>query len=139
MNRSLARLALTCLTLTALGLGACGTSIAHTPPPAAGPSDPNVAAAVAPAATTAAPKPATAVSAPTPRVRPARSPCRAEEAWSAKAKNGSAAMSQAALYLTRVGQHACYDRVVFDINGPQNDDPPRARGLRRQVRTGRKS
>jgi hypothetical protein len=30
-------------------------------------------------------------------------------------------MSQAALYLTRVGQHACYDRVVFDINGPQHN------------------
>jgi hypothetical protein len=129
MNRSPARLALTCLALTALGLGACGTSIARTPPPAAGPSDRNVAAAVPSAATTAAPKPATAVSAPTPRVRPARSPCRAEEAWSAEAKNGSAAMSQAALYLTRVGQHACYDRVVFDINGPQNDDPPEPVGF----------
>jgi hypothetical protein len=35
MNRSPARLALTCLTLTVLGLGlgACGTSTAHTPPP----------------------------------------------------------------------------------------------------------
>jgi len=28
-------------------------------------------------------------------------------------------MSPSALYLTRVGRHACYDRVVFDINGPQ--------------------
>src|SRR4051812_47014547 len=128
MNRSPARFALTCLTLTALGLGGCGTSIAHTPPPAAGPSDPNVAAG-APAATTAAPKPTTAVGAPTPRVGPTRSPCTAEEAWSTKAKNGGAAMSQAALYLTRVGQHACYDRVVFDINGPQHDDPPEPVGF----------
>ena len=28
-------------------------------------------------------------------------------------------MSQAPLYLTRVGPHACFDRVVFDINGPE--------------------
>jgi hypothetical protein len=28
-------------------------------------------------------------------------------------------MSPSALYLTRIGRHACYDRVVFDINGPQ--------------------
>jgi hypothetical protein len=28
-------------------------------------------------------------------------------------------MSPSALYLTRAGQHPCYDRVVFDLNGPQ--------------------
>jgi hypothetical protein len=27
-------------------------------------------------------------------------------------------MTTAPLYLVRVGQHSCYDRVVFDINGP---------------------
>ena len=27
-------------------------------------------------------------------------------------------MTTAPLYLVRAGQHACYDRVVFDINGP---------------------
>jgi hypothetical protein len=27
-------------------------------------------------------------------------------------------MSPAALYLVRAGRHACYDRVVFDVNGP---------------------
>src|SRR5688572_5780038 len=27
-------------------------------------------------------------------------------------------MSTGALYLVRVGRHDCYDRVVFDINGP---------------------
>ncbi len=27
-------------------------------------------------------------------------------------------MSRAPLYLVREGQHPCYDRVVFDINGP---------------------
>jgi hypothetical protein len=119
MNCSPVRLALTCLALTALGLGlgACGTSTAHTPLPTAGPSDPDAAAAV------------TAVTAPPLRVGPARSPCTAEQGWSTKAKNGSAAMSQAALYLTRVGQHACYDRVVFDINGPQHNDRPEPVGF----------
>jgi hypothetical protein len=28
-------------------------------------------------------------------------------------------MSESPLYLTRVGRHDCFDRVVFDINGPQ--------------------
>jgi hypothetical protein len=27
-------------------------------------------------------------------------------------------MSPAALYLVRAGRHTCYDRVVFDVNGP---------------------
>jgi hypothetical protein len=27
-------------------------------------------------------------------------------------------MNSAALYLARAGRHACYDRVVFDVNGP---------------------
>jgi hypothetical protein len=119
MSPSPARLALSCLALTALGLGlgACGASTAHTAPPTAGPSNPNAAAAV------------TAVSGPTHRVGPARSPCTAERGWSTRAKNGSAAMSQAALYLTRVGQHACYDRVVFDINGPRHNDRPEPVGF----------
>ena len=123
MNPSPARLALSCLALTALGLGlgACGTPIAQTPP-TAGPSNPNAAAAVPPA-------PTTAVSTPTPRVGPARSPCTAEQGWSTSAKNGSAAMGQAALYLARVGQHACYDRVVFDINGPQHSERPEPVGF----------
>jgi hypothetical protein len=29
-------------------------------------------------------------------------------------------MSPSALYLTRVGRHTCYDRVVFDLNGTQS-------------------
>jgi hypothetical protein len=28
-------------------------------------------------------------------------------------------MTSAALYLVRAGQHGCYDRVVFDLNGPE--------------------
>ena len=117
MNRSPTRLTLTCLAVTSLGLGlaACSTPTAHTPPRAAGQSDAHA--------------PTTAVGAATPRVGPARSPCTAEQDWGTNAKSGSATMTQAALYLTRVGQHACYDRVVFDINGPQHNELPEAVGF----------
>ena len=43
----------------------------------------------------------------------------ATQAWGTGARNGSPVMSAAALYLVRVGQHPCYDRVVFDVNGPE--------------------
>jgi hypothetical protein len=33
-------------------------------------------------------------------------------------KAGGSGLTTAPLYLVRVGQHPCYDRVVFDINGP---------------------
>lgn len=46
-------------------------------------------------------------------------PCRPEQQWGTGSRSGGTAMSPSALYLTRVGRHACYDRVVFDINGPQ--------------------
>jgi hypothetical protein len=43
----------------------------------------------------------------------------ATQAWGTGAKDGSPVMSAAPLYLVRVGRHPCYDRVVFDVNGPQ--------------------
>jgi hypothetical protein len=43
----------------------------------------------------------------------------ATAAWGTGAKNGTPALSAAPLYLVRVGEHPCYDRVVFDVNGPQ--------------------
>jgi hypothetical protein len=42
----------------------------------------------------------------------------ATQAWGTGAKDGSSVLSPAPLYLVRVGQHPCYDRVVFDVNGP---------------------
>jgi hypothetical protein len=39
-------------------------------------------------------------------------------AWGTGAKDGGPVLSAAPLYLVRVGQHPCYDRVVFDVNGP---------------------
>jgi len=41
------------------------------------------------------------------------------QAWRTDAKDGSPLLSPAPLYLVRVGQHPCYDRVVFDVNGPE--------------------
>jgi hypothetical protein len=45
--------------------------------------------------------------------------CSTQKAWGTRPVFGSLAMSQSPLYLTRVGRHDCYDRVVFDVNGPQ--------------------
>jgi hypothetical protein len=43
----------------------------------------------------------------------------ATQAWGTDAKDGGPALSPAPLYLVRVGQHPCYDRLVFDVNGPE--------------------
>ena len=42
----------------------------------------------------------------------------ATQPWGTEPKVGSTKMSTAPLYLVRVGLHPCYDRVVFDVNGP---------------------
>jgi len=42
----------------------------------------------------------------------------ATDRWGTGAKMAGNAISRAPLYLVRVGKHRCYDRVVFDINGP---------------------
>jgi hypothetical protein len=57
--------------------------------------------------------------APTASVGSANSPCASEQGWGTGPEVGSAAMSPAPLYLTRVGQHVWHDRVVFDFNGPE--------------------
>jgi hypothetical protein len=136
MNRSPARLTLGFLALSALGLGltACSTPADSKAPPIAGqftagaattaPAEPTINTSPAPAT---APTPAVSGSAP--RVGPARSPCPTERDWTADAKSGGDGMSLSALYLTRVGQHACYDRVVFDINGPRHAELPEAVGF----------
>jgi hypothetical protein len=42
----------------------------------------------------------------------------ATQGWGTGEKAGGSGLTTAPLYLVRVGQHPCYDRVVFDINGP---------------------
>jgi len=127
MNRSPVRTAVAVLAV-GLGLVAC-TSQAADPQRAVDLSAPRPAAE-APAArpTTAAPAPTTP-SASTPSATPttpspatvpaARSTCAAERRWTTKPQIGSEDMSQSPLYAVRVGRHDCFDRVVFDINGPQ--------------------
>lgn len=44
--------------------------------------------------------------------------CATENAWGTGARAGGSDMSPAPLYLARAGRHECYDRVVFDLNGP---------------------
>jgi hypothetical protein len=48
---------------------------------------------------------------------PTASPCAETRGWGTGSKQ-RAAFNTAALYLVRVGQHDCYDRVVFNINDP---------------------
>jgi len=43
--------------------------------------------------------------------------CAEAQAWGA-GPQGSDAMNPEDMYLVRVGQHPCYDRIVFDVNGP---------------------
>ena len=126
MNRSGARLTQTFLALTVLSLGvtAC-TQATSTPSKVSQPTTTNSPTAAPTAASPAALSTPKAVSAPTsagastPISGISSTACPAEHTWSTGPVIGGAAMSQAPLYLTRVGPHACFDRVVFDINGPQ--------------------
>lgn len=140
MNRSPARpvrLASGCLALATLGLWltACSNQPDSKTPRIAGqvaataattvPAAPTPATSPAPAAT----GPTTAVNGSAARVGPAGSQCPAERNWTADAKSGGNAMTLSALYLTRVGRHSCYDRVVFDINSPRHAELPETVGF----------
>jgi hypothetical protein len=87
-----------------------------TGPAVSGPSGPTAAATSGPA--TSGP-PSAATTAPA-AAEPSKSgsAC-ATQAWGTGAKDGSPVLSAAPLYLVRVGEHSCYDRVVFDVNGPE--------------------
>jgi len=130
MNRSSTRLAPTFLALAVLSLGvtACGSTKA----PATAPGSPTTTTTPAPTTPTSSPaaSPAglstskvatTPTSASASRPSPAVSSgaCSAERNWGTGSVAGSLTMTPSPLYLTRVGRHACYDRVTFDINGPQ--------------------
>ncbi len=53
----------------------------------------------------------------TPATAPAAS-CTETGNWGTGTKE-SALYNASPIYLTRIGQHDCYDRVVFDLNGPE--------------------
>lgn len=136
MNRSRTRLGLTFLAPAVLGLGvtAC-TQSAGTPPQTASlrtTTTSPVPPASLPSPTTPIASKASKVTT-APKAEPANASrgaalagCLREKRWGTGPQVGSTGsrvdsneMSPSALYLTRVGRHACYDRVVFDINGPQ--------------------
>lgn len=115
MKISPLRQALTYLTITAAIAGVAGCSRTQDPqPPAAATSAPapNIVSS-APASQADKPAP---VGKPAPASKPAAS-CSEAGGWSTAQDDGGSAMSRSAFYLARAGRHACYDRVVFDVNG----------------------
>lgn len=94
----------------ALAISGCGGSAPHRGDAGAGP-DPAASQATTPGAPAAQPRAAG------PTALPAGSSCAVEQGWGTGPKGGSLAMSAATLYQARAGRHACYDRVVFDVNG----------------------
>ncbi|WIY00395.1 hypothetical protein QRX60_41110 [Amycolatopsis mongoliensis] len=109
-------------TLTALVCGlvlaGCGSDQGAAPAPGS-----TSAATTPPSAATTTPAPATTTTPPRTTTSPPATPppatpsCAATSRWSTEARS-SATMSRDALYLVRAGRHDCFDRVVFDVNGP---------------------
>ena len=113
MSRGLAALFLAAV---GLGLAACSTHGARSSTLIA-PSRSHPSAA---AASTGSTHPAPS-SADTQQPPSTASPaCAVERSWPTGPQHGGRAMTPAALYLVRAGQHKCYDRVVFDLNGPDD-------------------
>lgn len=111
--------AVAALTFTLALSTACGTSTTTAPAPAtapssttSGPSTPTTPTAENPPASTTPP-----VAATQPPAAPAPADCAETASWGTGPSTAPGS-SQDALYLVRAGQHPCYDRVVFDINGP---------------------
>ena len=105
-------LALSAVAAAGLGLVACtadgaGKSVLTTPST----TQPTLSAA---APSDLAP-PAGAPTQPTSTYRP---PCAEANNWGTGSRDGGTVLTPAPVYLARAGQHDCYDRVVFDLNGP---------------------
>lgn len=110
-----------------LGVTACAqsTSPPQTPvstvktsgPESARPT-PSAAALTTPATRTVPPAPSAASPAKVVGRIPSAA-CLPEQRWGTGARASGTAMSPSALYLARAGRHACFDRVVLDINGPE--------------------
>ena len=98
-----------------LGLVACSTHAARTSalgPPST--SHPTLTAAADPT------HPAPLTSAGAQSTSTVTAPCAEDPSWGTGPRDGGTAMTPAPIYLARAGQHECYDRVVFDLNGPQD-------------------
>jgi len=74
---------------------------------------------------TTTPPPSTAMAPPASSTRdpsstaPQPSACASTASWGTGAREAAGSTTDA-LYLVRTGRHDCYDRVVFDINGPSD-------------------
>lgn len=88
---------------------ACGTSAGAPPSGPTVSSTPSASSAGTPSTGSAA------TSGPAGAPEPAN--CAETAGWGTGAKEAPGS-TQEALYLVRAGRHDCYDRVVFDINGP---------------------
>jgi hypothetical protein len=97
------------LGLAALVLSGCGTStpVSQGPTASATPS-----ASSAPAHT-----PGSTATEGSAGSGPAQAAC-GTQGWGTGGKTSASVLTTAPIYLVRAGQHPCYDRVVFDINGP---------------------
>ncbi|MEU7788864.1 hypothetical protein [Amycolatopsis sp. NPDC049159] len=93
---------------SALALAGCGTDQGASP-------STSLPASVlpTPATTATVPAPGTHTTAPP----PATPSCAETTGWRTDARS-SETSSRDALHLVRPGRHACFDRVVFDVNGP---------------------
>lgn len=101
-------------TLSLLAVG-CGGKPAAPASPATSSTAPSTSAAATP---TTSPPPATTSPAPaSSTTAPMPIGCTETRGWRADPQE-SAQSTTDALYKVRVGRHDCYDRVVFDINGP---------------------
>jgi hypothetical protein len=106
--------ALSAVATVGLGLVACTTHSAGKPAlTGPSPSRPTLSA-VAPT------HPAPGTGAPTQPTATDRPPCAEENQWGAGPRDGGMVLTPVPVYLARAGQHDCYDRVVFDLNGPAN-------------------
>ena len=112
MSRTLAAIS---VAAAGLGLVACSTHAARTSAlTAPSTSHPTLSASAGPT------HPAPRAIAGTQSTSTDTTPCADEKSWGTGSQDGGTAMTPAPLYLARAGQHECYDRVVFDLNGPQD-------------------
>ena len=112
MSRTLAAFS---VAAAGLGLVACSTHAARTSAlTAPSTSRPTLSAAASPT------HPAPRASAGAQSSSTDTTPCAEDTSWGTGSRDGGTAMTPAPIYLARAGQHECYDRVVFDLNGPQD-------------------
>jgi hypothetical protein len=125
-GRPISPAAIAVAVIAALTAVACAPATGHTGGTAAGAGDSAASVATSrsevPAGSASGPDRTTAgkgASGAAPARPDAAGSCAAERRWGTGARAGGTAMTAAPLYQVRVGRHGCFDRVVFDINGPE--------------------